>query len=253
MIPDIGYHYRVSPKENIKKIFDVRWQREQWYRPCDVNYNIIMFSLNALLLLRVGLTSVLLLHSLKSVGMSRFAKISEEEEGSKIIDDKDAKETKKQTRVAMNAFNCWLAARNHTLDEQTIAPAELDALLYQFYLEVRKQDGKMYSKNGFRGLRHGVQRYFKKKRSIDIIHDADFTRSSMSYAAQCVVMKKNGLAKVEHKEPIIAGDMERLYSCGVFDVSKPKSLQRKVFFELEYYFCRRSMENLRLLTTESLW
>ena len=96
------------------------------------------------------------------------------------------------------------------------------------------QDGKMYAKNGIRGLRHGLQRHFKKVRGIDTINDADFTESKISYAAQGALMKKSGLAKVQHKAPISSVDMETLYSSGVFDTNKPLSLQRKVFFELEY-------------------
>ena len=96
------------------------------------------------------------------------------------------------------------------------------------------QDGKMYAKNGIRGLRHGLQRHFKKDRSIDIINDADFTESKISYAAQGALMKKSGLAKVQHKAPISSVDRETLYSSGVFDTNKSLSLQRKVFFELKY-------------------
>ena len=181
---------------------------------------------------------------------ARFANVSQEQ-GDEIIAEKDSKKTQKQTKYAMNAFNCWLAARQHVIDEKTIPVGELDGLLYQFYLELRKQDGSMYAKNGIRGIRHGVQRHFKKTRNIDIINDSEFTRSSTSYTAQCVVMKKSGLAKVNHKEPLTLVDVKKLYSSGVFDIDNPASLQRKVFFELELYFCRRAMENLRTLTKRS--
>lgn len=182
--------------------------------------------------------------------MSRFAVITEEV-GKKIIEDKESKKTQKMTRVAMNAFYCWLAARKHTIDEESITLSELDEFLYHFYFEVRKQDGKMYTKSAYRGLRHGIQRHFKRVRNVDIINDTEFSRSSEAFTAQCVAMKKQGLAKVRHKEAINKSDMEKLYASNVFDVHHPKSLQRKVFFELEYYFCRRAMENVRSLTTRS--
>ena len=181
---------------------------------------------------------------------SRFATVSEEV-GRKIIEEKDAKKTQKMTRVAMNAFNSWMRARNHSIVEETITATDLDGLLYQFYLEVRKQDGNMYAKTAFRAIRHGIQRHFKKLRNMDIINDATFTRSSMAFTAQCVAMKKKGLAKVQHKDPINEADMQKLYTSDLFGVNQPKSLQRKVFFELEYFFCRRAMENLRSLTTKS--
>ena len=187
---------------------------------------------------------------LQADNMSRFATISEEA-GRQIIEEKDAKKTQIMTQVSMNALNSWMRARNHSIVEETITTTELDSLLYQFYLEVRKQNGKMYAKTAFRALRHGIQRYFKKLRNIDIINDASFTRSSMAFTAQCVAMKKMGLSKVQHKDPINETDMQKLYNSDLFGVNHPKSLQRKVFFELEYFFCRRAMENLRSLTTRS--
>ena len=167
------------------------------------------------------------------------------------MEEKDAKKTKQMTKVATNAWGSWLTARGHKLDENTISKTELDALLYQFYFELRKQDGNQYSKAGFRGIRHGLQRHFKSIREFDIIQDVEFKRSGTAFTAQCVEMKKKGLARVKHKEPITEADMEKLYSSGVFDTAKPRSLQRKVFFELLYYFCRRAMENLRTLTKKS--
>ena len=182
--------------------------------------------------------------------MSRFASVSEEA-GQQIIQEKDSKMTQKATRVAMSAFRSWMSARGHAISEDTISETELDSLLYQFYLEVRKQDGEMYVKTAYRGMRHGLQRYFKKLRNIDVINDSKFSRSSMAFTAQCVAMKKKGLAKVQHKEPICNSDMEKLYASNVFDINDPKSLQRKVFFEMMYYFCRRAMKNLRNLTKSS--
>ena len=42
--------------------------------------------------------------------------------------------------------------------------------------------------------------------------------------------------------------MQKLYSCGVFCQGNPLALQRKVFFEIMLFFCRRGRENLRRLT-----
>ncbi len=46
-------------------------------------------------------------------------------------------------------------------------------------------------------------------------------------------------------------DMQKLHAFDLFGVNQPKSLQRKVFFELEYFFCHRAMANLWTLTTKS--
>ena len=52
------------------------------------------------------------------------------------------------------------------------------------------------------------------------------------YGAQCVELKKQGLAKTEHKPPIADKDIEKLYRCGVFNTENPSTLQNKVFFEI---------------------
>ena len=61
-----------------------------------------------------------------------------------------------------------------------------------------------------------------------------------------------GLAKVEHKQEINQSEMSLLYSIGVFSTLSPKSLQRKGFFEVMFYLCRRGWENLRTLEKDSI-
>ena len=65
---------------------------------------------------------------------------------------------------------------------------------------------------------------------VNIIDDPAFQSSSEIFKAQCVQLKMLGLAKVDHKSPISKADMELLYSSGVFSLTKPSSLQKKVFF-----------------------
>ena len=137
------------------------------------------------------------------------------------------------------------------MDPEIISKLDLDTILIKFYVELRKQNGKMYTKSAFRSVRHGIQRKFKSIRNIDIINDPEFVQSENAFTAQCVVLKKKGLAKVEHKPPISDTDMKKLYSSTVFSIDQPKSLLRKVFFELMLFLCRRGQENLRLLTKSS--
>ena len=124
------------------------------------------------------------------------------------------------------------------MDLKTVSKPELDAILVKFYVELRKKDGTFYTKSAFRAIRNGVQRQFKALLEVDIIDDPSFTRSENVFRAQCVQLEKKGLAKVEHKPPICSTDLNKLYSSSVFDMTHPKSLQRKVFFELIFYLCR---------------
>ena len=112
--------------------------------------------------------------------------------------------------------------------------------LRKFYVEVRKQDGTLYKKKSFQSIRFGIQRFIKSIHTDwDIIDCPEFSESTEVFQAQVFQLKKKGFAKVDHWPPIAPGDMEKLYSSTIFSVSHPKSLQRKVFFELVLYLCRR--------------
>jgi len=92
--------------------------------------------------------------------------------------------------VAWMAFKQWLSSKNLEVDVIDITETELDVILRDFYLELRKQDGSMYAKTAYRAMRHGLQRKFKELRSIDIINDSAFKSSGNAFVAQCVDMKK---------------------------------------------------------------
>ena len=180
----------------------------------------------------------------------RYATVGEKELDA-IIYEKDAKNTHKATLFSWNCFLSYLKEKNIVIDVEKITKVELDNILITFYVELRKQDGELYTKTAFRAIRHGLQRKFKSLRQLDIIDDPAFTKSDTVFKAQCVQLKKKGLAKVEHKPPICSEDIRKLYSSPVFKLNNPRSLQRKVFFEIMFYLCRRGQENIRELTKSS--
>ena len=66
-----------------------------------------------------------------------------------------------------------------------------------------------------------------------------------------VQAKRQGLAKVDHHEPIKKEDLAKIFSS--YDQSSPnrKSLQHFVWFNIMYQLIRRGRENLRLHTKQS--
>ncbi|CAH3180392.1 unnamed protein product, partial [Porites lobata] len=71
------------------------------------------------------------------------------------------------------------------------------------------------------------------KNSLYIIKDTEFNEANRIYEAQCVELKKQGLAKTEHKPPIADEDIQKLYRCGVFNAENPTTLQNKTDFEIK--------------------
>ena len=116
-------------------------------------------------------------------------------------------------------------------------------MLKLFYAEARKADGT-YSKSTLSSLRLGLNRHFKATRGFDIINDSEFTDASKVFGAKCVDLKRQGLAKVEHKPPICEEDLKKLYESTAFGLNDPERLQTKVFFfEVMLYFCRRGRQS----------
>ena len=62
------------------------------------------------------------------------------------------------------------------------------------------------------------------------------------YEAQCVELKKQGPAKIEHKLPIADECIKKLYQCAVFN---KENLYHST--KIMLFFCRRSRQNLREL------
>ena len=183
--------------------------------------------------------------------MSRFVSISDEEKA-RVLHERNAQNTHRATEVSWAVLLAYCSDRDISLDVNNVSMVELSKILQMFYFEIRKKDGKQYKKSAFRAIRSGIQRKIKDARNIDIVQDPFFTEANTAFAAQCVQLKKAGLAKIDHKPIISEEDMRKLYGGGaVFGLCSPKPLQRKVFFEILYFFCRRGLENIRQLTKDS--
>ena len=140
--------------------------------------------------------------------MSRFATLSKEDLHL-FIDDKDAKSTKRATKSGLKVFHQYLK------EKKADKPQTKDTLanvLRLFYAEARKADGTSYSKRTLSSLRFGLNRHFKATRGFDIINDSEFTDANKLFGAKCVDLKRQGLAKVEHKLPICEEDLKNRHT-----------------------------------------
>ena len=181
--------------------------------------------------------------------MARFASITAEGVD-ELIKEKDAKNTQRATVTAWNAFLSYVKEKGIHFDGN-VDKTYMNEVLRTFYFELRKQNGELYSLNAFRAQRHGLQRKFKAVYDVDIINDPAFEKCNIAFLAQSVSLKKEGKGKVNHKPPITNDDLLKLYSSPALSTDHPKSLLRKVFFDIMYFLCRRGQENLRTLTKTS--
>jgi hypothetical protein len=103
-------------------------------------------------------------------------------------------------------------------------------------------------------MRAGLNRYLISppyNRQINIITDKSFQAANQVYEGKIKEMKKNGKVKTQHKPAIDQTDMMKFYTSGVLANNNPKSLQRKVFFEVSLHFGRRGREGWRCMTRNS--
>ena len=178
---------------------------------------------------------------------NRFASLNEDQVKN-LLTESYAKNTTKSTNTSWNIFLAYCQEKKVNISIKTCSKEELNDVLKDFYTSARKTDGNFYSKTSLSSIRWGIQRKIKEVReNIDIINDPEFGTSQRVFDAQCVELKKIGLAKVEHKPPITKNDIVKLYSSGTLSDEEPTSLMFKFFFEMMLYFCRRGQENLRML------
>ena len=101
-------------------------------------------------------------------------------------------------------------------------------------------------------IRYALGKYLKENCNMDI-HSSDFNLSKQMFKAKVTDLKKCGQGSTDHKSVITPSDMEMLNSldCVGMSVSTPAGFQRRVWFNIMYYFCRRGRENLRSMTKET--
>ena len=177
---------------------------------------------------------------------SRFASLNTDE-FENILKEKDALNTRKATKAAVDVLQAYLVAKKLSTSVEKLDKIAISEILGKFYLEVRKADGDFYKRGSLVSIRGGINRHLKDTYDgqIDIIKDSEFSRANQSFKAALVQLKKLGKGDVEHHPPVDENDICTLYRSGVFNQNDPQCLQNKVWFELMVYICRRGRENLR--------
>ena len=147
---------------------------------------------------------------------SRFSSVIEEDLKELLL-AKDSKNTQNSTKVAFNVFESYLKEKKIEIDIENVGLPKLNDILTKFYVEVRKQDGSLYSKATLNSICFRIQRKFSEiRKDVNILDSSDFKGSNEIFRAQCVHLKKEGLAKVNHKKPLSPEDMRKLYASDTF-------------------------------------
>ena len=87
-----------------------------------------------------------------------------DDELAELLDDADAKSTKKTIKFGFSKLDSFAKLKDVNLLDISARVREdasqLDSLLASFYAALRKEDGSLYSKKSLQYIRYGVQRHY---------------------------------------------------------------------------------------------
>ena len=124
-------------------------------------------------------------------------------------------------------FRDWLVERSFDVQFEVLTPEELNKLLRKFYVEVRSQDGSLYSKSSLNGIRSAIQRHLQSAPwnwPHAIINNPVFASSNELLVGLFKKMTAEGNVRTRPHYPIETGDLEKLFESGVLGEHNPKSL-----------------------------
>jgi hypothetical protein len=148
----------------------------------------------------------------------------------------------------------WLAENSFNKEFETLDPVTLNARLKVFYGNLQKKDGKDYSKSSLVGIRSAISRHMTSppyNKKLSLMKDSDFITSNHVFTGLIKMLKRDGKDVTIHKKAISEGNIQKLYTSGVFGLEDPVSLQNKVFWDIMLNFARRGQEGLDILTRQS--
>ena len=133
---------------------------------------------------------------------------------------------------------------------ETLPKESLDKLLSKFYVEVRRQDGKPYSKGAYISIRGGLQRHLANEPwGVHLLFGSDpaFSESNATMSGIFKCLARQGLDVTKHHEALEKADLIKLKSTGVIGTHNPWALQYLVWLNLAIHFGRRAQENYRAM------
>ena len=106
--------------------------------------------------------------------------------------------TVKKTKSDMNAWNKWCRSNSEDRNMEDIPTSELNNMLGQFVMKVRKMNGQDYEPDTFTSFLRSFDRYLKEKgQQRQILFDREFETAHQVLEAKRKELRKQGLGKKE--------------------------------------------------------
>ena len=140
-------------------------------------------------------------------------------------------------------FYKWATERGMPTDLARILPTDLDAILQQFYAELRKRNGDDYEPESLKVMQTALDRHLRDEGcSHSILKDREFQRSKV-LNGKAVDLQEKGKGKRPMKaDPLTREDEAHLWSSGVLGSENPTSLNYTIFIIFSQHFGTRGRQ-----------
>ena len=157
--------------------------------------------------------------------------------------------TVKKTMYDMNVFQNFLSEVGEEREVLSLPPAELDKLLCNFYITVRKKDKTEYEPDTISSFSRSIQRYLDGKNyKLNILKSEEFKMSREVLKSKRRELRKQG--KGNHPNATVAltnEDVERIFQQNQFGVQDPEVIPRTMWFLIILHFGHRARHEARQL------
>ncbi|CAG2240488.1 unnamed protein product [Mytilus edulis] len=177
----------------------------------------------------------------------RFKELPSKEEIEKLALARTEPRTNQQTLWGVKLLRGWLTENKYSSSFEELDETTLNDRLCYFYASLQTKQGNDYSKSALVGIRSAISRHITGppyNRDINIITDKSFMPSNHVITGMMKKLKREGKDITVHKKAVAEGDIQKLYSSGIFSTDHPVTLQNKVFWDIMLNFGRRGQEGL---------
>ncbi len=173
---------------------------------------------------------------------SRFVNLSEDDI-STFCDEQENKNTAKKTAYDIGIFKEFLAIYNSTEDReiQDIPQEELQPIIKNFILSVRKQNGKEYEPSSVKAFVQSIDRYLRKTHyAFSVLNDRVFYDVQETLEKKQKQLKSLGQGnRPNAAEPLSDEDINYFYDRKVLGTNSPRALLNTVWLNNCIHFGMR--------------
>lgn len=160
---------------------------------------------------------------------------------------KDA--TVKATKAHVKLLKEFLCSKGERKEIHIIDAKTLNLYLCEFFVKLKKKDGKEYEPSSVENIKASIERHLKEKYYPHVItSDIQFQRTRDIIKAKKMSLKKQGLGrKANASARLEPTDESRLFSSHQLGSTTPRSLQFSIFYNFSKGFGLRGRDEHRHL------